>query len=234
MTAPRINRWPDHERPRERLLAGWQKGDNSRPAGLADAEVLAVLLGQGTRGMSAVELARVLLQRFGGIRGTFNAGLSDLLDVPGIGPAKAAVLLAARECGARFVREKLRPGVTIGSPADSRKFLQTTLRDRPHEVFCCLFLDNRHRVLAFDELFRGTIDAAAVYPREIVKQALARNAAAVILAHNHPSGVAEPSQSDQLITRRIRDALELVDIRLLDHFVIGDNQCVSLASRGML
>jgi len=230
----RIPDWPAHDRPRERLLAGWLKGDNGNPAGLADAEVLAVLLGQGTRGMSAVELARLLLDRFGGIRGTLNASLQDLLAVPGIGPAKAATLLAARECGARFMREKLRPGVTIGSPVDSRQYLLATLRDRPHEVFCCLFLDNRHRVLAFDELFRGTIDAAAVYPREIVKQALARNAAAVILAHNHPSGVAEPSQSDQLITRRIRDALELVDIRLLDHFVIGDNQCVSLASRGML
>ncbi|NND54536.1 MAG: DNA repair protein RadC [Gammaproteobacteria bacterium] len=233
MTAP-ISHWPAGERPRERLLDDWLKNDQRGPAGLGDAEVLAVLLGQGARGMSAVELARLLLTRFGGIRGTLNAALPDLLEVPGIGPAKAAMLLAARECGARFVREKLRPGVTIGSPADSRQYLLATLRDRPHEVFCCLFLDNRHRVLAFDELFRGTIDAAAVYPREIVKQALARNAAAVILAHNHPSGIAEPSQSDQLITRRIRDALDLVDIRLLDHFVVGDNQCVSLASRGML
>ena len=223
----RIRDWPDTDRPRERLLDG-QAGS------LADAEVLAVLIGQGLRGMSAVELARQLLSRFGGIRGTLNASHAELREVRGIGPARAALLLAARECGARYVREKLRPGVTIGSPADSRQFLLATLRDRPHEVFCCLFLDNRHRVLAFDELFRGTIDAAAVYPREIVKQALARNAAAVILAHNHPSGVAEPSQSDQLITRRIRDALELVDIRLLDHFVIGDHQCVSLASRGML
>jgi DNA repair protein RadC len=144
------------------------------------------------------------------------------------------VLFAARECAKRFLRERLKPGTVIGSPADTREFLLASLRDRPHEVFCCLFLDNRHRVLAFDELFRGTIDAAAVYPREIVKQALARNAAAAILAHNHPSGVAEPSQSDQLITRRVRDALELVDVRLLDHFVIGDNCCVSLASRGML
>ena len=234
MTPQRISHWPAGERPRERLLDGWRKGDHSGASALGDAEVLAILLGQGARGMSAVELARILLARFGGIRGTLNAGLTELLDVPGIGPAKAALLLATRECGARFVREKLRPGVTIGSPADSRQYLLATLRDRPHEVFCCLFLDNRHRVLAFDELFRGTIDAAAVYPREIVKQALARNAAAVILAHNHPSGIAEPSQSDQLITRRIRDALDLVDIRLLDHFVVGDNQCVSLASRGML
>ncbi len=228
-----LSDWPDADKPRERLLSGTShSGDGARQ--LADAELLAVLLGHGARGLSAVELARVLLARFGGVRGTLNAHPQELCKVTGMGPAKAARLLAARECGARFVRERLRPGVTIGSPADSREYLLATLRDRPHEVFCCLFMDNRHRVLAFDELFRGTIDAAAVYPREIVKQALARNAAAVILAHNHPSGVAEPSQSDQLITRRIRDALELVDIRLLDHFVIGDNQCVSLASRGML
>jgi len=184
--------------------------------------------------MPAVELARRLIQDFGGIRGTLNAEPATLCAIKGIGMAKVSVLLAARECGTRYLRERLRPGTTIGSPADSREFLLASLRDRPHEVFCCLFLDNRHRVLAFDELFRGTIDAAAVYPREIVKQALSRNAAAVILAHNHPSGVAEPSQSDQLITRRIRDALDLVDVRLLDHFVIGDNTCVSLASRGML
>ncbi len=229
-----ICNWPAAERPRERLLATCDSGLQSHAAALSDAEVLAVVLGHGARGSSAVELARRLLEAFGGVRGTLNATPDELCAVPGIGPAKAARLLATRECGARYMREKLRPGVTIGSPADSRGFLLATLRDRPHEVFCCLFMDNRHRVLAFDELFRGTIDAAAVYPREIVKQALARNAAAVILAHNHPSGVAEPSQSDQLITRRIRDALELVDIRLLDHFVIGDNQCISLASRGLL
>lgn len=227
MTRLAINDWASDDRPRERLLS-------SGAAGLSDAELLAVLLGNGTQGMSAVDLARLLISSFGGIRGTLNASQHDLTSIRGIGLAKVAILLAARECGRRDLREQLRPGVTIGSPADSREFLLATLRDRPHEVFCCLFMDNRHRVLAFDELFRGTIDAAAVYPREIVKQALARNAAAVILAHNHPSGVAEPSQSDQLITRRIRDALELVDIRLLDHFVIGDNCCVSLASRGML
>jgi DNA repair protein RadC len=223
----RMSDWPEDERPRERLL-------RAGPATLSDAEILALLLGQGLTGMPAVELARSMLQKFGGIRGTLNTEPTKLCGIKGIGPAKVAVLLAARECGTRYLRERLRPGTTIGSPADSREFLLASLRDRPHEVFCCLFLDNRHRVLAFDELFRGTIDAAAVYPREIVKQALSRNAAAVILAHNHPSGVAEPSQSDQLITRRIRDALDLVDVRLLDHFVIGDNSCVSLASRGML
>jgi len=227
MNTPRMRDWADDDRPRERLLHGGA-------AQLSDAELLAVLLGQGARGVSAVDLARILINRFGGIRGTLNASPPDLSAIKGVGQAKVAVLFAARECSTRCLRERLRPGVTIGSPADSREFLLASLRDRPHEVFCCLFLDNRHRVIAFDELFRGTIDAAAVYPREIVKQALSRNAAAVILAHNHPSGIAEPSQSDQLITRRIRDALELVDVRLLDHFVVGDNSCVSLASRGML
>lgn len=227
MTRPRMTDWPVAERPRERLLA---EGSGR----LTDAEILAVLLGKGVAGLSAIDLARALLVRFGGVRGTLNATHPELATVNGIGAAKAAVLHAARECGCRYLRERLNPGVTIASPADSREYLIASLRDRPHEVFCCLFLDNRHRVLAFDELFRGTIDAAAVYPREVVKQALFRNAAAVILAHNHPSGIAEPSQSDQLITRRIRDALDLVDVRLLDHFVIGDNCCVSLASRGML
>jgi DNA repair protein RadC len=227
MATPRISEWSAHERPRERLFSGGVTQ-------LSDAEILAILLGHGGPGLTAVDLARSLIDKFGGIRSALNADPADLLRVRGIGIAKASVLFAARECGCRYLRERLRPGVTIGSPADSREFLLASLRDRQHEVFCCLFMDNRHRVIAFDELFRGTIDTAAVYPREIVKQGLSRNAAAVILAHNHPSGVAEPSQSDQLITRRIRDALELVDIRLLDHFVIGDNSCVSLASRGLI
>ncbi len=227
MKTLRISDWPVAERPRERLI---QEG----AASLSDAEILAILLGRGSVGTTAVDLARQLMEHFGGIRSTLNASTAELCGLNGMGPAKTAVLFAARECGRRYLSERLRPGTTIGSPTDSREFLLANLRDRPHEVFCCLFLDNRHRVLAFDELFRGTIDAAAVYPREIVKQALTRNAAAVILAHNHPSGVADPSQSDQLITRRIRDALDLVDVRLLDHFVIGDNNCVSLASRGLL
>lgn len=222
-----IRQWAADDRPRERLLS---RG----PEQLSDTELLAVLLGQGAPGLSALDLARALGDRFGGLRGILNASQGELTKIRGVGNAKTAILFAARECSSRYLRERLRPGVVIGSPADSREFLLAALRDRPHEVFCCLFLDNRHRVITFDELFRGTIDAAAVYPREVVKQALARNAAAVILAHNHPSGIAEPSQSDQLITRRIRDALELVDIRLLDHFVIGDNTCVSLASRGLL
>lgn len=168
------------------------------------------------------------------MRGVFNAGTAELQAVRGLGPGKAAVLMAARECCCRYMAEKLAPGRIITSPADSQDFLLARLRDRPYEVFCCVFLDNRHRVLAFEELFRGTIDSTTVYPREVVRQALQRNAAALILAHNHPSGVPEPSDADRLITRRIRDALELVDVRLLDHFVVGDGSCVSLASRGLL
>jgi DNA repair protein RadC len=219
--------WPAGERPREKLA---QLG----PTRLSDAELLAVLLGRGVRGSSALGIARSLLQRFGGMRGVLNATLAELEAERGVGPGKAAALLAARECCCRYLQERLAPGQSIRSPADSREFLIARLRDRPHEVFCCLFLDNRHRVLAFDELFQGTIDNTTVYPREVVRQALRRNAAAVILAHNHPSGVAEPSEADQLITRRIRAALELIDVRLLDHFVVGDGVCTSLAGRGLL
>lgn len=227
MAQASIKQWPASERPRERLLQGG-------PAGLSDAEVLAILLGRGVTGLSAVDLARALLGRFGGLRGLLNAAAQDLQQVHGVGPGRAALVMAARECSRRYFEATLVPGRSIGSPMDSREFLLARLRDRPHEVFCCLFLDNRHRVLAFEELFRGTLDNTTVYPREVVKQALAHNAGAVILAHNHPSGVAEPSEADQLITRRIRAALELVDIRLLDHFVVGDGLCVSLAGRGLL
>lgn len=227
MSPNSIKTWPVSERPRERLA---QNGARH----LSDAELLAILLCRGAAGLSAVDLARALLARFGGIRGVLNATHDALGEVHGMGPGKSAVLLATRECCCRFLEAKLSPGKHIGSPTDSQNFLLARLRDRPHEVFCCLFLDNRHRVLAFDELFRGTIDNTTVYPREIVKQALQRNAAAVILAHNHPSGVAEPSEADRLITRRINDALDLIDVRLLDHFIVGDGACVSLANRGML
>lgn len=227
MDATSPKHWPAAERPRERLAhAGAQQ--------LTDTELLALLLGRGVEGLPALEIARRLLARFGGMRGVMNATHAELQAERGVGPGKAAALLAARECCCRYLQEKLTPGQPIRSPADSRDFLIARLRDRPHEVFCCLFLDNRHRVLAFDELFQGTIDNTTVYPREVVRQALRRNAAAVILAHNHPSGVAEPSEADQLITRRIRGALELIDVRLLDHFVVGDGVCTSLASRGLL
>jgi len=227
MKSSSIKDWPLRERPRERLARGG-------PQHLSDAELLAVMFGRGIAGLSALELARQLLSRFGGIRGLLNAEGAELQAQHGMGPGKSALLTAVRECCCRYMGEKLAPGQVIGSPGDSQEFLLARLRDRPHEVFCCLFLDNRHRVLAFEELFRGTIDNTTVYPREVVRQALQRNAAALILAHNHPSGVPEPSEADRLITRRIRDALDLVDVRLLDHFVVGDGACVSLASRGLL
>jgi DNA repair protein RadC len=222
-----IKEWPAGERPRERLV-------QSGPGHLTDAELLAILLGRGVAGVSALDLARHLLGCFGGMRGVLNASHAELQALHGLGPVKSAMLTAARECCCRYMGEKLAPGKTISSPTDSQDFLLARLRDRPHEVFCCIFLDNRHRVLAFEELFQGTIDSTTVYPREVVRQALQRNAAALILAHNHPSGVPEPSDADRLITRRIRDALELVDVRLLDHFIVGDGTCVSLASRGLL
>jgi len=227
MISRTIKDWPAAERPRERLLRADGRG-------LSDAELLAVIVGGGAPGMSAVDLARALLVQFGGIRGVLHAPAKALHSVRGMGPGRASLLIATREICGRYFEEQIAPGTQIGSPADSRRFLVARLRDRPHEVFCCLFLDNRHRVLAFDELFRGTIDNTTVYPREVVKQALDRNAAAVILAHNHPSGVPEPSDADRLITRRIRNALELVDMRLLDHFIVGDGRCVSLADRGLL
>jgi len=204
------------------------------PATLGNAELLALLLAAGGAPAGAAALAVRLLERHGSLRGLLHADPSVLAAENGLGRARLATLAALPELARRYFEETLPRGEAIRSPADTETFLRARLRDRPHEVFCCLFLDNRHRVLGFDELFRGTIDGTSVYPREVVKQALSVNAAAVILAHNHPSGVAEPSQADERITRRIRAALELVDIRLLDHLIIGDGASTSLASRGML
>jgi DNA repair protein RadC len=222
-----IRHWPASERPRERLLhAGAQQ--------LSDAELLAVLLGSsGRRGRDAVAVARELIVRQGSLRGLLSAGRTACR-ASGLGDVAWCRLQAALELVRRHYLEDLRAGPALDSVAVTRNFLVARLRDMPHELFCCLHLDNRHRLIAFDELFRGTIDGASVHPREVVKQALARNAAAVIFAHNHPSGVAEPSQADELITRRLRDALQLVDIRVLDHFIVADNGCTSLAARGVL
>jgi DNA repair protein RadC len=215
-------------------MANRDDGRRRRSAALSDGELLAVLLQRGRAPGAARAVSERLLRHFGGLRGTLNAMPAELDGIHGIGAARTALLCAAREIALRFFEETLPAGEPIRSPADTESFLLAKLRDRPHEVFCCLYLDNRHRVLHFEELFRGTIDGTSVYPREVVKAALAANAAAVILAHNHPSGVAEPSESDERITRRIRSALELVDIRLLDHLVIGDGVSTSLASRGLL
>jgi DNA repair protein RadC len=218
-----IRDWPEEERPREKLLA---RG----PGHLSDAELLAVLFGSGTRRESAVDVGRGLLQRHGGLRALLRAGGT----AEGLGARRAGILQAALELSRRHYAEALRAGPALETPQTTRAYLVAQLRDRPYEVFCLLHLDNRHRLIAFEELFRGTIDGASVHPREVVKQALARNAAAVILAHNHPSGVAEPSQADELITARLREALALVDIRLLDHLVVGDTGCASFAERGLL
>ena len=201
---------------------------------VSEAELLAVLFQRGPCAGPALKLSRRLLRRFGGLRPLLSATNTELFAVPGVGSARCAILKALPELARRYFEASLTVGEAIRSPADTEAFLRARLRDLPHELFCCLYLDNRHRVLQFVELFRGTIDGTSVYPREVVKEALAINAAAVILAHNHPSGVAEPSQADERITRRLKAALDLVDIRLLDHFIVGDGLSTSLASRGLV
>ncbi len=222
-----IKSWPVGERPREKLL-------DRGAAALTDAELLALLLRTGSRGQDALDLARGLLTRFGSLRALLAAERANLASTPGVGPAKYAELMAAAELGRRHHGEALARGAPLVDPDATRRFLVARMRDLPHEVFACLFLDNRHRVIAFEELFRGTLDGASVHPREVVKATLRHNAAALILAHNHPSGVAEPSDADRLITRRLREALGLVDVRVLDHFVVGDGYAVSFAERGWL
>jgi DNA repair protein RadC len=222
-----IRDWPADERPREKLLL---RG----AAALSDAELLAIFLRTGVAGLSAVDLARELLADFGGLRALLKSTRTDFCARLGLGDAKFAQLQAVIEMARRHLQESLQRGDALTSPAATREYLISKLRDRDHEIFACLFLDTRNRVIVYDEIFRGTLDGASVHPREIVTEALGHNAAAVIFAHNHPSGVAEPSGADERITRRLRDALALVDIRVLDHFVIGDERPVSFAERGLL
>lgn len=222
-----ITDWPREERPREKLLA-------HGATALSNAELLALFIQTGTRGASAVDVARTALDRTQGLRGLLDLEAGRLATLPGIGPARSALLKAAVELAARYLEERVRRSDAITSPTHTTQFLCARLRSRPHEIFACLFLDNRHRVIRFEEMFRGTIDGASVHPREVAKRALELNAAALIAAHNHPSGVAEPSLSDQAITKKLRDALALVDVRLLDHFVIGDGEVVSFVERGWL
>mgnify|MGYP006434541463 FL=1 len=222
-----IAHWPEAERPREKLL---QRG----PAALSDAELLAIFLRTGCAGKSAVDLARELLSVFGGLRPLLEATQADFCRGQGLGSAKYAQLQAVLEMARRHLSASLESSDSLTSPDLVRRYLSAQLRHRTHEVFAVLFLDNQHRLRAFDELFQGTIDGASVYPREVVKRALAHNAAAVILAHNHPSGVAEPSQSDRRITERLQQALDLVGVRVLDHMVVGDGEVVSFAERGWI
>jgi DNA repair protein RadC len=224
-----ITDWPDDERPRERLL---EQGAEA----LSDAELLAIFLRVGMRGMSAVDLARALLARFDHSLARLTAATpQELTTVNGIGPAKAAQLVATLELARRGLREEMRSRPTFAAPGAVRDWLRLKLAALQHEVFIALWLDAQNRLIADEELFKGTLTQTSVYPREVVKSALARNAAAVIFAHNHPSGVAEPSQADELLTRRLKEALALIDVRLLDHFIVaGNTSPLSLAERGLL
>ncbi|MDD9855819.1 MAG: DNA repair protein RadC, partial [Gammaproteobacteria bacterium] len=210
-----INRWPAEQRPREKLI-------RSGAHALSDAELLAIFLRTGIKGKTAVDLGRELLDQYGGLRQILNADPREVARTGGLGPAKCAQLQAALELGKRYLEEKLQREGPLTSPKQAAEYLTHQLRDRAREVFAIVYLDNRHRVLHYEELFHGTLNGAHVHPREVVKNALARNAAAIIVAHNHPSGVAEPSHADTTITLKLRDALNLVDVQLLDHLVIGD------------
>lgn len=222
-----IKDWPEGERPRERLVA---HGAQS----LSDAELIAVILGTGTTGRSALDLAREALTRFGGLSGLLASGPNELGNIDGLGPAKSAQLQAVLELARRSLREEIRRDPALSSPDKVRDYLKMTLAYREHEVFMALFLDAQNRLLTADELFRGTLTQTSVYPREVVKRALAVNAASVIFAHNHPSGVAEPSRSDELLTASLKQALGLVDVRVLDHLIVAGSSTVSFAERGLL
>ncbi len=218
---------PSESMPREKLIS-------HGPQALTDAELLAIFLRTGTRGLNVLELSDFLLKEFGSLRRLFGASQMNFCQYKGLGVAKYVQLQAVLELTQRYLSETLQRGDALTSPQQTKLYLSGVLRDKQREEFYVLYLDNQHRVISGESLFQGTIDAASVYPREVVKRSLEHNAAAVIIAHNHPSGVAEPSQSDRRITRRISDALALVDIRILDHFVVGDGEIVSFAERGWI
>ena len=222
-----IRDWPAEERPREKLLS---RG----AAALSDAELLALFLGSGSRGRTAVDLGRDLLSAHGGLKALLELDAAALANESGLGPAKASRLQAALELGRRYLATELQRSNALTHPAACAEYLRARIGAYPYEVFACVFLDNRHRVIACEELFRGSIDGASVHPREVVRRCLSHNAAAVIFAHNHPSGVAEPSQADRDITRHLQQALKLIEVRVLDHFIIGDGTPLSLAERGWL
>ncbi|UQS13353.1 DNA repair protein RadC [Pseudomonas sp. HS6] len=222
-----IRDWPAAERPREKLL---EQGAGS----LSDAELLAIFLRTGVSGKSAVDVARHLLGQFGSLRALLEADLAAFSEQLGLGPAKFAQLQAVLEMGRRHLAERMRQKTALENPQVVRDYLKAMLRHEPHEVFGCLFLDSKHQVLTFEALFRGSIDNTAVHPREVVKRSLANNAAAVILCHNHPSGNSDPSQADRLLTKRLQKALELIDVRVLDHFIVGDGEPLSMAECGWM
>ncbi|WP_299802481.1 DNA repair protein RadC [uncultured Shewanella sp.] len=222
-----IKDWPEGEAPREKLLSQGVKQ-------LSDAELLAVLLRVGLKGLSAVELARVMINEFGGLRSLLNASQEQVCRLDGIGPVKFAQMQAAVELGTRISQENLKRGKILSDPDLTRDYLMRQLSDRAYEVFAILLLDSQHRVIQFVELFRGTINSASVYPRDVVSLVLERKAAAVIVCHNHPSGIAEPSTADRRITERLKQALQTIDVSLLDHMVVGDREIVSFAERGWI
>ena len=223
-----ITDWPEDERPRERLL-------KQGAASLSDAELLAIFLRVGVAGKSAVDLARDLVDRFGGLTALCHADREEFCAIPGLGPAKYAQLQSVMEMARRALREEIsRQEDVFHAPAKVKDYLRLALAGREHEVFAALFLDAQNRLIALEELFRGTLTQTSVYPREVVKRALQHNAAGVMFAHNHPSGASEPSQADQLLTQTLKNALALIDIRVLDHFIVGGGTVLSFAERGLL
>jgi DNA repair protein RadC len=222
-----IAQWPADERPREKLIA---KG----PAALSDAELVAILFRTGIKGRSAVDLARDALGQCGSVSALLSAERSAFRLIAGLGDAKYAQVQAVLEMSRRALRETLDRGAALSSPRHVRDYLRLTLQGRPHEVFVAVFLDAQNRVLGVEELFRGTLTQTSVFPREIVKRALHYNAAAIIFAHNHPSGVAEPSRADEALTQTLKHTLALIEVKVLDHFVVGADAAMSFAERGLL
>jgi len=222
-----ITDWPQEQRPRERLI-------KHGPQSLSDAELLAVFLRVGVTGKSAVDLGRDMVSHFGSLNGLFSATLTDFSQINGLGPAKFAQLQAVLELARRALGEELKAGITLSSPQAVKHYLQLLLGSKPYESFAVLFLDVKNRLIASEEMFRGTLTHASVYPREVVKVSLAHNAASIILAHNHPSGSAEPSAADHTLTQALKQALALLDVRVLDHFVVAGRQVYSFAEHGHL
>jgi DNA repair protein RadC len=218
---------PEDARPREKLLA---RG----PGALSDAELLALLLRTGLPGKNALQMGQELLDQFGGVAGLLHTGADALKSIKGLGPAKRAEIVAVLELARRALSAQLKQQTLFDSPEAVRDYLQLQLGSRPYEIFAVLFLDSQHRLIVLEELFRGTLTQTSVYPREVVVRALALNAASVVLAHNHPSGTAEPSRADEALTQTLKAALGLVDVRVLDHFVVTSTEAVSMAQRGLL